>query len=336
MKKIYYIVPDIFPRDFNLRRAFRAWKMGKLKPHIESYWLGKQKPIGGVKVMYQHCMLLRELGYDAIPLQMGRYNGNLFDYDIEAQSVKDTGYNLGHDAVIVAPEITPHILEKFTCGLKIMFAQNWRRTYSFFDHSHVKSSYIDLGYDHILCVGEYIRDTLTRDNREDITVISNFIDHSIFKPDTSKRINRRVLGLPRKNKNDLDKIRSIVKQLGIEITYVDGLSQTEIRDEYQKSDIFLTVGYPEGFGLPQLEAMACGCSVVGFTGGGAREFMVDGETALVAEDGDCEKAAALLASVISDEKQKESIRQNGLAKAASYSSKKTKKQLAEFYSELLL
>ena len=34
------------------------------------------------------------------------------------------------------------------------------------------------------------------------------------------------------------------------------------------------MGHPEGFGLPVLEAMASGCWVVGYSGGGANELVL--------------------------------------------------------------
>ncbi len=58
-------------------------------------------------------------------------------------------------------------------------------------------------------------------------------------------------------------------------------SREKVAEELKKSNIFLNIGYPEGFPFPPLEAMACGCIVVGYTGGGGNEFMIDGETALL-------------------------------------------------------
>jgi len=37
--------------------------------------------------------------------------------------------------------------------------------------------------------------------------------------------------------------------------------------------LFMSTGFPEGFGLPPLEAMASGCVPVGFTGFGGWEYM---------------------------------------------------------------
>jgi glycosyltransferase involved in cell wall biosynthesis len=36
--------------------------------------------------------------------------------------------------------------------------------------------------------------------------------------------------------------------------------------------VFLSLSDRDGFGLPPAEAMACGCYVVGYSGGGGREF----------------------------------------------------------------
>jgi glycosyltransferase involved in cell wall biosynthesis len=48
--------------------------------------------------------------------------------------------------------------------------------------------------------------------------------------------------------------------------------QIEVASILGESLVFLSFGYPEGFGLPAAEAMASGCVVVGFHGGGGREF----------------------------------------------------------------
>lgn len=41
----------------------------------------------------------------------------------------------------------------------------------------------------------------------------------------------------------------------------------------RESAVFLSFGYPEGFGLPAAEAMRSGCVVVGYHGDGGREFL---------------------------------------------------------------
>ncbi len=58
--------------------------------------------------------------------------------------------------------------------------------------------------------------------------------------------------------------------------------QTKLREIYGEADIFLCPSWDEGFGLPSLEAMACGTAVVTYDNGGSRDFAFDGRTAFVA------------------------------------------------------
>ncbi len=85
-----------------------------------------------------------------------------------------------------------------------------------------------------------------------------------------------------------------IKQKAEFVILENQYSQTEIAEHFREADIFLAIGYPEGFALPPLEAMACGCAVIGFTGGGGLDHMIDGKTALVAEDGNVSELAACL------------------------------------------
>ena len=79
-----------------------------------------------------------------------------------------------------------------------------------------------------------------------------------------------------KNEQDAMQVINILKFRGVldafEIIPFINIPQSEVARIYQDSVLFLSFGYPEGFGLPAAEAMACGCVVIGFHGGGGREF----------------------------------------------------------------
>ena len=47
-------------------------------------------------------------------------------------------------------------------------------------------------------------------------------------------------------------------------------------EQLNSARLFLSFGHPEGFGLPVAEAMAAGCYVVGYSGGGADELFRHG------------------------------------------------------------
>lgn len=57
-------------------------------------------------------------------------------------------------------------------------------------------------------------------------------------------------------------------------------SDIEIADIYNISSIFISTSWWEGFGLPGLEAMACGCAVITSDSGGCHEYAINNQNAL--------------------------------------------------------
>jgi len=72
----------------------------------------------------------------------------------------------------------------------------------------------------------------------------------------------------------------------------------------------------EGFGLPVLEAMACGAPVIASTAGGLREAA--GEAAIRVDPGDVEALAAQLRRVIGDAGLRADLARRGLAHARAF------------------
>lgn len=63
-------------------------------------------------------------------------------------------------------------------------------------------------------------------------------------------------------------------------------SMIQIRSIYSKSKIWLLASASEGFPLPPLEAMACGCVVVATKCGGTTDYIRDGENGFLVRVGD--------------------------------------------------
>jgi len=104
-----------------------------------------------------------------------------------------------------------------------------------------------------------------------------------------------------KNEADAMQVMNILKFRGalkdFEIMPFINLPQNEVARIYKESLLFLSFGYPEGFGLPPAEAMACGCVVIGFHGGGGREFFKP-EFSYPIEQGDIADFARTVEEVI--------------------------------------
>jgi glycosyltransferase involved in cell wall biosynthesis len=75
-----------------------------------------------------------------------------------------------------------------------------------------------------------------------------------------------------------------------------------LRDHYRCLDAFLFPSGPEeAFGLPPLEAMACGCAVVSTNVGAVHEYATMNETALICEPGDLADLEAQLERLLADQ-----------------------------------
>jgi len=89
----------------------------------------------------------------------------------------------------------------------------------------------------------------------------------------------------------------------------------ELSEIYSRSDIFISTSFSEGFGLPPLEAMACGCAVITSNSGGVVEYAIDNENCLIFKPGDDTKLSEQITRLILDKKLMLKLQQNGIRTA---------------------
>lgn len=97
------------------------------------------------------------------------------------------------------------------------------------------------------------------------------------------------------------------------ITVCRPASDIELAHVLQESDIFISTSLWEGFGLPALEAMACGCAVISSDNGGCREYAVDGHNCLLYSPGDVDHLRSLIVKLSADEDLRTFLVENGLS-----------------------
>ncbi|AND71082.1 hypothetical protein ATSB10_36280 [Dyella thiooxydans] len=69
-----------------------------------------------------------------------------------------------------------------------------------------------------------------------------------------------------------------VSPRGASLSFLKGLSESELIGQYQGADIVVSLSRHEGFGYTALEGMACGKPVVAFRVSGLKDVIEDGET----------------------------------------------------------
>lgn len=102
---------------------------------------------------------------------------------------------------------------------------------------------------------------------------------------------------------------------------------------YQGARLFALPSLYEGFGLPALEAMACGTPVVASTGGSLPEVV--GDAGILVDPSDVDAWAAALERVLLDGEEEERLRRAGPERAAHFSWDRAATQTWELYGRVL-
>lgn len=99
--------------------------------------------------------------------------------------------------------------------------------------------------------------------------------------------------------------------------YHYNVPQSGLSDLYSSCDVYLCPSWDEGFGLPSLEAMACGVALVTYDNGGSRDYAVDGETAFVAPRKDQEALFQKLLLCVEQKEIRQSVARRGYERVLS-------------------
>lgn len=91
------------------------------------------------------------------------------------------------------------------------------------------------------------------------------------------------------------------------------MGQNEFAKVLRKHRYYLSLAAMEGFGLPMLEAMAAGCTAVGWDAGGSSEYTVHGNNCMIARYGDIEALADHLHFVLTNHEEARRLATAGYA-----------------------
>ena len=125
----------------------------------------------------------------------------------------------------------------------------------------------------------------------------------------------------------------LVEELGLkgEIIFTGYILPEEMPALYNAADLFVFPSLYEGFGLPVLEAMACGVPVVASNLSAIPE--VAGDAAILTDPRDADLLCDSMARILKDDGLRATLRTRGLERAAQFSWEKAARETIEVYRE---
>ncbi len=113
--------------------------------------------------------------------------------------------------------------------------------------------------------------------------------------------------------NDVPRLKALAAGLGVAryVKFMGGVSDAELREQYQHCSLFVMPSSKEGFGIVFLEAMAYGKPVVGGAHGGTPSVVKDGVTGLLVNSSDVAGITQAITRLLGDEKMREEFGRAG-------------------------
>lgn len=130
-----------------------------------------------------------------------------------------------------------------------------------------------------------------------------------------------------------DEVFNTVRKLGIEerVRFTGYISDSDLCALYSSCRVFIYPSIYEGFGLPPLEAMACGAPVVTSSIPSIAEVV--GDAAIVVAPGKVDDLAKVLVRLLGDEPERRRLSQAGLKRSEHFSWKRTAELMLGVYRE---
>lgn len=117
------------------------------------------------------------------------------------------------------------------------------------------------------------------------------------------------------------------------VTFTGRVGEDRLIDLYNLSDVFVFPSEYEGFGLPPLEAMACGTPVV--TSNRASLPEVVGEAGLTVDPDDCDSLVNEIAKILTDKQYASDLTDASLSRARQFTWTQTATETARVYERVV-
>lgn len=238
--------------------------------------VGAHLPAGGGNMAYHlGCIIHRFWGYMPINVMVNAEDKQhaVWDYPVHFNSIPldQLIQTATKDDILIAnPSFSNYLLGPQFPGKKLMYVQGCNTF-----------TVLDGFFDKYVAVSPFVQKYMSDIYNLQMPVIPAFIHSEDFEPTSPPwqgRPQRSVVTMLKYDgKRLLGHFERLVKKAYPELQYSmkvipSGTAHQDVLKEMSRNRYFLWLSQIEGFGIPPLEAMMCGCSVVGFHAGGGLSY----------------------------------------------------------------
>lgn len=236
---------------------------------------------GGQQVNLDHVVALRAQGHDARLLILRRAGeppgfAPSFPAGVAPPPWQATPEGLTADDVVVVGEM-------FERGAAALMDSRARKVVHNQNPYYMFQAFKDLdamqrwGATHMICASRFTASYASAAGWDGaISVVRPSLDPIFFGGEAGPRA-PSVAFMPRKRPLEARWLKGLLHSRRPDLKAVPwieikGMSRAQCAEALKQAGVFLSLGWAEGLGLPPLEAMAAGALVVGFHGGGGRDY----------------------------------------------------------------
>lgn len=274
-------------------------------PKKRVFVLGGQLPNGGTYMAYHLGLILHQhWAYEPVFVKLIKpafKKHSVWDYDASFSNIKIAKLlkrATKEDVLIANPSFSCLMLGLSFPGKKLMYVQGFNTFKS-----------IDGFFDKYVAASPFVQRFLIDTYSMNVPVIEPFIhhDHLAQLIPWEERPDGSVATILKWQGNKLLKyfeaeLCQRYSDLQYSVTVLpQGVPHRQVLHELSKHRYFLWLSPAEGFGLPPLEAMMCGCAVVGFHANGGLAYFEHNSNALVCSYPDMGRLVELFATLVSNQ-----------------------------------
>ena len=215
----------------------------------------------------------------------------------------------------------------------------------------------------IMSISQWHRQVILTQTGLDSTVISGGVDTSVFRPypkhssETGRKsifyiMRAKTHGYTWKGNDDFlaacERLKKLIPDFDIFIVVPEGepfespvpylikpaATDSEMARLYAQSDLFVYTSYFEAFGLPPLEAMACGTALVTTDCGGNRDYARHEENCLIVPPSDINGLTSAMYDLLSNDQKRHLLTSTGLRSVQTWTWQRTAAQVEAFLNSL--